>query len=227
MCGRYTLTASGEVLQRELNLERVHELGPRYNLAPMQVAPIVTNANPRDLTLARWGLLPAWAKDATMANRMINARSETLEEKKAFAQALQKRRCLVPCDGFFEWKKVGKAKQPLHITFQSKRLMTMAGLWATWRSPEGVDVVTFTIVTTASNPLIAAIHDRMPVFLDGKDRETWLGPATQDVTPFTALLHPWTGEALTMTEVSSRVNSVSVDDAECLAPPQSSQLSLL
>ncbi len=227
MCGRYTLTASGEILQRELNLERVHDVGPRYNLAPMQAAPIVTNAHPRELTLARWGLLPAWAKDPAMANRMINARCETLQEKKAFAQALEKRRCLVPCDGFFEWKKVGKVKQPLHITFASKRLMTMAGLWATWRSPEGVDVVTFTVVTTTANPFVSKIHDRMPVFLDGTDREAWLAPPTKDVSALVELLHPWTGEPLVATEVSARVNLVSNDDPQCLAPAEASQLSLL
>lgn len=230
MCGRYTLTVSGEILQRELNLERVHELGPRYNLAPMQAAPIVTNEAPRELTIARWGLLPPWAKDAAFASNTINARSETLREKKTFQHAFEARRCLVPADGFFEWKKAGKAKAPLHVTFSSKRLMTMAGLWSTWRSPEGLDVVTFTIVTVPANTFISTFHDRMPVFLDGDARAKWLAPATKDPSALEALatlLRPWQGEPLVTREVNPKVNSVSVDDPSCLESAKVVQLSLL
>lgn len=227
MCGRYTLATNPLELQRALNLDAIEALEPRYNIAPTQAAPIITHAAPRKLTLARWGLLPRWAKSARLAAKTINARAETLAEKASFKQALRDHRCLVPCDGFYEWKKHGAQRTPLNITASSGRVLTMAGLWSTWRSPEGLDVVTFTIITTDANEFMAPIHDRMPAFLEAGDRARWLSGPAQDTAGLLELLRPWRGEPLKAVEVSSKVNSVAVDDPSCLAPATSVQLTLL
>jgi len=226
MCGRYTLKSSAVELQREFNLETTPVLEARYNIAPTQAAPVILDKAPRELTLARWGLLPFWAKDAKEAHKMINARSETLTQKKAFAEALEHRRCLVPCDGFFEWKKDPTRRTPFYIASSAGHPLAMAGLYSTWRSPDGVDVLTYTIVTTRANEEVRGVHDRMPAFLDGDERARWLSGPTKDTEALLQLLHPWRGK-LALTEVSPHVNSVAADDPECIEPAKAVQLSLL
>jgi putative SOS response-associated peptidase YedK len=225
MCGRYTLRVSGKELQRELGLAEEPVLEARYNLAPTQ-APIVTQADPAHVTVARWGLIPHWAKDAQIAAKMINARAETLASKGAFHEALQRRRCLVPADGFYEWKRQGRTKQPMHVGLPAGGLVTFAGLWDLWRAPNGLDVVTFTIVTTAANPQLSTLHDRMPAFLGPKARALWLDPKVPEEA-LLQLLEPWRGEALRVYPVSSLVGSVEVDDPRCVEPAQQVQLDLL
>jgi putative SOS response-associated peptidase YedK len=228
MCGRYVLKASPAELKKVFHLEEVPEvLPPRFNIAPLQAAPVILDAAPKALTIARWGLLPHWAKDAKVASRMINARAETLSTRSAFKALLFDHRCLVPCDGFYEWKREGRARQPHFIHAASGELLAMAGLWSRWRSPEGLDVVTFTIITCASNPLVAPIHDRMPVFLDEAGRRAWLSHTGTDLASLMALLRPWDGAPLAEYAVSSRVNKATVDDPACLAPARTVQLGLL
>lgn len=228
MCGRYVLKASPAELQKVFHLEEVPEvLPPRFNIAPLQAAPVILDAAPKALTIARWGLLPHWAKDAKVASRMINARAETLATRGAFKELLPDHRCLVPCDGFYEWKREGRARQPHFIHAASGELLAMAGLWSRWRSPDGLDVVTFTVVTSASNPLVASIHDRMPVFLDEAGRKEWLSGTGTDLASLQRLLHPWDGAPLAEYAVTPHVNKATADDPACLEPARTVQLSLL
>jgi putative SOS response-associated peptidase YedK len=223
MCARYTLKANPLELQEEFSLQDTPTLAPRYNIAPTQEAPIITAVQPQLLTPARWGLIPSWAKDVSISTHTLNARAETIATKGVFKDSFAHRRCLVPVDGFYEWKHVGKMKQPLHITLQSHRPFSLAGLWDTWKTPDGVDLVTFTIVTTTSNAAMSAVHDRMPVFIAPEDRHRWL---TDDASA-SALLEPWKGEALELREVNPIVNKASVDDPRCLEPARTVQLPLL
>lgn len=228
MCGRYVLKASPAELKKVFHLEQVPEaLPPRFNIAPLQAAPIITDAAPKTLTVARWGLLPHWAKDTKIASRMINARGETLRRRGAFKELLADHRCLVPCDGFYEWKRDARLKRPHFIHAASGGLLAMAGLWSRWRSPDGLDVVTFTVITSASNELVRPLHDRMPVFLDEEGRRRWLSGPTHDLAALEELLHPWRGAALAEYEVTPHVNKATVDDPTCLEPARTVQLSLL
>lgn len=225
MCARYTVKSTDVELQKELGFSVVPH-APRYNLAPTQAAPIVLDSAPHQLTIAQWGLIPSWAKEASIASKLINARAESLSEKPAFKDAYAHRRCLVVADGFYEWRHAGRTSQPMYITLGSKRPFTMAGLWETWRAHAELTVVTFTIITTAANPFMAGLHDRMPVIIDREQRAQWLGHATTG-EQLQALLQPWHGESLAAYEVSPHVNSVAVDDPKCIAPATQVQLSLL
>jgi putative SOS response-associated peptidase YedK len=225
MCGRYVLKASPAELQKVFHLDELPEgLHARFNIAPLQAAPIILDASPRTLTIGRWGLLPRWAKEPKIASRMINARAETLSERRAFKDLVAHHRCLVPCDGFFEWHREGRAHQPHYIHAASGELLAMAGLWSRWRAPDGLEVVTFTVITTAASPVIAPIHDRMPVFLDEAGRRAWLTDA--DVS-LPTLLRPWDGTPLVEHAVSTHVNTAAVDDPSCIAPASTEQLRLL
>jgi putative SOS response-associated peptidase YedK len=224
MCGRYVLKTSALDLERELHLEEAPVLEPRYNIAPLQAAPVLLGSGPRRLTLARWGLLPRGARDPRLASRLINARAETLTRTGAFKGLLAAHRCLVPCDGFYEWTRDGALRVPHYIHPATPRLLTMAGLFSPWRSPDGLEVVTFTVVTTRANATVSPLHDRMPVFLDERDRERWLQGPFDDVA---ALLAPWEGAPLAEYQVERTVNSAAVDDPRCLEPASAVQLSLL
>ena len=227
MCGRYVLKASALDLQAEFHLDEVPQLSARYNIAPLQAAPIILDAAPRKLSVAQWGLLPHWAKDAKLAHQLINARAETLTEKGVFKELLEKHRCLVPCDGFYEWRHEGKQRLPHFVHQENGHLLAMAGLWSRWRSPEGMDLDTFVIVTTRANGELQSLHDRMPVMLDAEGRQRWLSGPTHDLAALEELLHPWHQSKLEVTEVSQHVNSVTVDDQRCLEPPAVQQLRLL
>lgn len=228
MCGRYVLKASPAELQKVFHLEHVPEaLPPRFNIAPLQAAPVILDASPKELTVARWGLLPHWAKDPKIASRMINARAETVAKRTAFKELLPGHRCIVPCDGFYEWRKTGRVHQPHFVHAASGEPLAMAGLWSRWRSPEGLDVLTFTVLTCAANPLVRPIHDRMPVFLDDEGRRRWLSGPAYDLAALEELLRPWHGAPLAEYEVSPHVNKASVDDPACLEPAHTVQLSLL
>lgn len=226
MCGRYVLKASTLDLKREFHLEEVPPLHARYNIAPLQAAPIIQAVQPKRLMLAQWGLLHAWAKDAKLAHQLINARAETLTEKNAFKDLLGTHRCLVPADGFYEWRHEGKQRLPHFIHPREAKLLAMAGLWSRWRSPDGLDVDTFTIITTAANDDVRTLHERMPIFLDGEARALWASD-THDLKALSALLVPPAAGQLVLTPVGTHVNSVSVDDERCLEAPATVQLSLL
>ena len=224
MCGRYTLKTDAKQIQAELGLDETPVLQPRYNIAPTQAAPIVTE--PGKLQLAQWGLIPHWAPDATIAGRLINARSDSLDTKPAFREAFKRRRCLVIADGFYEWQHHGKTSQPFFIHYASDKPFTLAGLWETWHAPNGLEVVSFTIVTTSANAFMSRLHDRMPVFLPREARAKWLA-ATDDPSSLKPLLESAPPEPLAAFEVERHVNSVAIDEPRCLEPAKQVQLSLL
>lgn len=221
MCGRFTLTASGEELARQFELDAEVELEARFNIAPSQdVASI--RAEPggaRWLSFQRWGLIPAWASDPAIGNRLINARSETVATKPAFREALSSRRCIVPADGFYEWSRGGAAHGPHWIRPRSSRLIGIAGLWESWKTPRGNRIESCTLLTTEANALLRPIHDRMPVILDPEVYGRWLDPGDGDPGALMSLLAPCPADWLEARPVGPRVNDVKFDDARCLDPP--------
>jgi putative SOS response-associated peptidase YedK len=223
MCGRFTVTVSGEDLFDEFGfVESYFDIRPRYNVAPMQLAPVLLRGDDGALGIAgfRWGLVPVWAKDAAIGNRMINARAETVAEKPTFRAAFRQRRCLVPADGWYEWRREGTRKVPMWIHLRSRRPFAFAGLWERWRAGEDTDWLnTFTIVTSDAAPGIRHIHDRMPVVLPRGERDRWLDPAT-DPGALRALLRPYAGDDLEAWPVSTLVNSPRNDLPECVRPTE-------
>jgi putative SOS response-associated peptidase YedK len=222
MCGRYTLTAPGEIVAEIFELVDVPPILPRYNLAPTQeaaVVRIVKPGAPRTLAALRWGLIPYWAQDPAIGNRMINARAESVAEKPAYRDSFRRRRCLVPADGFYEWKKLdAKTKQPYLIHRQDRRPFAFAGLWSSWRSPESGPLETFTILTTSPNDLMRRLHDRMPVILDPRDYAAWLDPANRDAAHLQSLLAPAPDGGWQATPVSRAVNHPAHDAPDCIEP---------
>lgn len=226
MCGRYVLKASTLELSREFHLDEVPQWSARYNIAPMQAAPIIQSSAPRRLLIAQWGLLPHWTKDVKIAHQLINARSETIEKKAVFRELISTHRCIVPADGFYEWHREGKQRLPHFIHLPDSKLLSLAGLWSRWRSPDGLDVDTFTIITAAANDDMKELHARMPIFFDPEQRALWLSD-TRDEAAVKELLKPPPAKQLMLTAVSTHVNSVAVDDERCLEPPATVQLRLL
>ena len=219
MCGRYTQTADPAKLTQRFRLEPPNsDIIRRYNIAPTQNAPVIANDAPQRLRLMRWGLIPSWAKDETIGNRMINARAETLAEKPSFKKPLERRRCLVLADGFYEWRKVAaRAKIPVRIVLKSREPFAFAGLWDVWRDPEEHDIPTFAIITTAANELLEPIHDRMPVILRPEDEEKWLDPKPTDPVKLNPFLKPYPAEEMESYDVSPIVNSPRNDVPKCVA----------
>lgn len=222
MCGRYTLIHGlGELKDRFGFRGEGLDLLPRYNLAPGQEAPvIVSDGGRRVVRMMRWGLVPVWAKDEKIGNRMINARSETLAEKPAFRRLLTKRRCLVLADGFFEWRTIPgrKGKYPIRLVLNGEGPFAFAGLWDAWKSPEGGTLESFTIITTAANKLIQPIHERMPVILKKKDEELWLDPDVDDADALSALLKAYPDREMKYYDVSRAVNNPRNDSPACITP---------
>lgn len=222
MCGRYTLTSSGDEVALLFDLSEIPSLPPRYNLAPTQEAAVVrvpAPGAPRHLDFLRWGLVPYWADDPKIGNRMINARSEGVADKPAYRSSFRKQRCLIPTDGFYEWKKEGKLKQPFHIRRKDRHPFAFAGLWARWKPKEGggEPLDTYTILTTGSNELIRPLHDRMPVILDRESFDLWLDPSVDDRERLQKLLVPYDGNVMETVPVSRTVNSPANDSPDCLA----------
>ena len=218
MCGRYMMTTSLEAIQRLFQVSDRPNLAARYNVAPTQRVPIVRlqpERTGRELVLVRWGLIPHWAKDAKIGNRLINARAESVARTPAFRDAFRHRRCLVVADGFYEWRTRGGPRHPYLVRMASREPFAFAGLWARWRSPEGEGVASCTIVTTTANPLLSTIHDRMPVLLAPADYEAWLEADSEEAQ---ALLEPRDDAELEVVAVSDRVNNVRNDDADVIAP---------
>ena len=206
MCGRYSLILTiGELQNRfEFDGERLG-YAPAYNIAPTQNVLTVVGGESRRGRYMRWGLLPFWAKDVSIGSRMINARAETVAEKPSFRNALRRRRCLVLADGFYEWQRVGKSKRPMRIVMRSGEPFAFAGLWETWRDPEGTVIPSCTIITTTPNDLLKSIHNRMPVILEVED--FWLDESVDDPATLTSVLTPYPAEEMEVYEVSSGVNS--------------------
>jgi putative SOS response-associated peptidase YedK len=223
MCGRFSLRARLNELLEDFDIDEpcVPFWEPRYNIAPTQSV-VVVRAKPsagskREAALLRWGLIPAWASDPSIGNRLINARSETVAEKPAFRNALARRRCLVAADGFFEWKTEGKVKQPYFIHFSDDRPFAFAGLWECWVGPDHSCTESCTILTTAANELMRPIHERMPVVVSNRDYAAWLDPKLQDAHVLLPLLVPYAGDGMEAYTVSQTVNSPRRDVPECVS----------
>lgn len=221
MCGRFTLSTAADIVADVFDLADIPELRPRYNIAPTQTVTAVVAGPPPSRRAAsfRWGLVPGWAKDLKLGARMINARSETVASKPAFRSAFKRRRCLVPADGFYEWIRVGKDKQPMLIGMADGGVFGMAGLWEHWNSPEGQVVETCTVLTGAPNEVAAQVHDRMPIILPPDAWDTWLDPRMCDRGSLEALLVPYPADRMAARPVSRRVNNVRNDDPGCLEAP--------
>jgi putative SOS response-associated peptidase YedK len=217
MCGRYVFTSPLEAIQAMFKFDQMTNLGPNYNVAPTHEMPIVRRKKGdrrNELIIARWGLIPHWAKDTKIGYSTINARSETAAAKPAFRDAFKRRRALIPADGYFEWKRDGKQKQPYLIRMKGGGPFAFAGLWATWRPPEGEEMTSYTIMTTEPNELMKDIHDRMPVILGPDDHDRWLDLDADS----TELLKPYPSEWLEAYPVDKRVGNVRNNDVELVEP---------
>ena len=222
MCGRFTLTADPSDLQEAfywVNFGNT-DFSPRYNIAPTQGVPVVTNKGENKLDFFTWGLVPFWAKDPSIGSRMINARSETLAEKPSFRNAFKRRRCLVLADGFYEWQKIpeSKTKIPTYIRMKDGKAFAFAGLWENWHSPDGSQILSTTIITTQPNELLKPIHNRMPVILPEEAYDAWLTPGEADPQTLTPLLGPFDANLMEAYPVSRLVNNPRNDTPDCIRP---------
>jgi putative SOS response-associated peptidase YedK len=224
MCGRFSLRArNAAILAEYFDIADVPLLKVRYNIAPSQPAPVVRlkpgQINPRrEMVLMRWGLIPGWAKDAAIGNRMINARAESLAQKPAFRAALRRRRCLIAADGFYEWQVTGRSRQPYFIRFRDDRPFAFAGLWESWEGADHSAIDSCTIITTAAGDMIRPIHDRMPVILPPEAYEVWLDPAVENFDVIASLLVPFYSPEMEVYQVSTLVNKAAHDGPECIEP---------
>jgi putative SOS response-associated peptidase YedK len=222
MCGRYRLSRRKQIVEEYFDSgPSDDDWSPRYNIAPTQPVPVVRQ-NPkepiRQLSLMKWGLIPSWSKDGAGAAGMINARSETASTKAAFRDPLKFRRCLIPADGFYEWQRTGKTKQPFCFEINDGELFAFAGLWEGWKDPNGNWIRTCSILTTAPNVVTAAVHDRMPVIIDPDSYDVWLDPGMSNVDAASELLMPYDARQMRCYPVSTRINHVANDDEECSRP---------
>ncbi len=223
MCGRFTLRAPASVVAAQFGLFEMPPFAPRFNIAPTQPVAVVRHSPEepepqRELVWLRWGLIPSWAKDPAIGNRMINARAETVAEKPAYRAAFRRRRCLVAADGFYEWQRTGGRKQPHFIRLRDDRPFAFAGLWEAWEGADHSYVESCTLLTTEPNELMRPIHNRMPVILAEGDYERWLDPAVQKPEPLVPLLRPFPAEPMVAYPVSTYVNSPTRDDSRCIQP---------
>lgn len=225
MCGRYTLTRLENLLQYFPWVKEKPPGSPRYNIAPTQPVLAITNTHSDHFEPMHWGLIPSWAKDPAIGSRMINARAETLADKPAFRTALRRRRCLVPADGFYEWRKDGpKLKTPMYIRMKGGRPFAFAGLWDVWHSPDGSPLLSCTLITTKPNTVVESIHDRMPVILREADYQRWLARDEQEGEAMTDLLAPYPAEEMEAFPVSRLVNSPANESPDCVRPAEPTTL---
>lgn len=220
------MTTVPEAMRALFDFVNLPNLAPRYNVAPTQSAAVVRldESGVRELSMLRWGLLPSWAKDASMAAKMINARSETVADKPSFREAFRKRRCLIPADGFYEWRMEDGRKQPFRIGMKGGAPFAFAGLWERWCATvastgiaEGETVETFTIITSPANDKLRPIHARMPVILPPETFDRWLD-AANDAAGLLSLLGPYPAEPMAFYRVGTAVNNARNDDPSCIAP---------
>lgn len=217
MCGRFTIILPPEVLAEIFGLSELPRIEARYNIAPTQeVVVIRQNAEgARQLVTMKWGLLPAWAKDPHIGNKLINARCETVHEKPAFRQAIRTRRCIIPASGFYDWTHTDK-KIPFYVSMADGSPMGFAGIWDSWKAPDGSRIESFAILTTNANSLIAPIHDRMPVILHPAEFDLWLDRDITEPEKLTRLYHPYPSDLLKAWPVSSLVNSPRNETPACI-----------
>lgn len=221
MCGRFTLTLDPDELREAFDLSTMPaQWVPRYNIAPSQPLAVIVDAERRALEFLRWGLVPSWAKDISIGQKMINARSETITEKPSFRTAFARRRCLIPADGFYEWTKPDRSRNLPAVAHYFRRRgrqpFAFAGLWEFWQSPEGNELKTCTILTTTANPLVQPVHERMPVLFAPTQAWQWLQPLS--ASELLALLRPFPAEEMEAYPVSQAVNDPRSDDPLCIQP---------
>lgn len=219
MCGRFTITDPLDAIMERYyaSLADGFEYRPNYNAAPMQYIPtIIGSKEGNRLGSLRWGLVPVWAKDDKIGNKMINARAETIAEKSAFKRLISSKRCIIPTNGFYEWRKDGSAKQPMRILMKDDRLFSLAGLYDTWTDPDGNKLSTCTIITTEPNSLMEDIHNRMPVILRSEDEAEWLGRDNDDVQSLLRLLKPYLASEMRSYEVPKEVGNVRNNNEDLL-----------
>jgi putative SOS response-associated peptidase YedK len=228
MCGRYRLSKRKQLVEEHFDVppddSDNDDWIPRYNIAPTQPIPVIRQNSKkpiREMSLMRWGLIPMWAKDASGAAKMINARSETASTQSAFRDAMKFRRCLIPADGFYEWQKKGSAKQPFCFEINNGELFAFAGLWERWKNPKDDKwIETCSILTTKPNDVTSPIHDRMPVIVHPEDYDLWLDPGMTNAEAASDLLKPYDPQLMRSFPVSNKINSVVNDDETCSAPLQ-------
>lgn len=220
MCGRYSLVASIDELEGRFGFDGSDVAhSPSYNVAPTQgVLTVLAESEARCAVRMRWGLIPSWAREASIGSRMINARAETVAEKPSFRTALRRRRCLVLADGFYEWRRTSAGKRPMRITMTSGEPFAFAGLWDTWRDPQDEAVTSCTIITTRANDLLRPIHDRMPVILHRDQEDLWLDHDVQEPDVLREVLIPYSPDSMKAYEVSTLVNSTSNEGPELSVP---------
>jgi putative SOS response-associated peptidase YedK len=223
MCGRYTITIEEEALLARFRIwESQGQHSPRYNVAPTQKNPVVlvNKKNKRIMTQMRWGLIPSWAKDESIGNRMINARMETITQKPSFKTAFMRRRCLVPADGYYEWKKPGTPgrKTPFRIVLKSREVFAFAGLWEIWRNKEGEVIPSYTIITTEADDMVGKVHPRMPVILRPENEDRWIDLTPKDSANLLKLLDPYPADSTEMYEVSPVVGKAIIDTEDLIKP---------
>jgi putative SOS response-associated peptidase YedK len=221
MCGRFTLSANAQRLQRSFPLFEIPEVPARFNIAPTQQVLALRQlgeARPR-ATLLRWGLIPFWAKEKKVGASLINARADSVATKPAFREAFRRRRCLIPADGFYEWRKGDKRapKQPFHIRREDEQPFGFAGLWERWTGEEPA-IESCTIITTDANDIVGPLHDRMPAILDPRDYARWLDPAPADPGLLSEMLRPYVSEPMIALPVGPFVNNVNHEGVNCLSP---------
>jgi putative SOS response-associated peptidase YedK len=227
MCGRFTLRTPASIVAEQFSLFALPQFPARYNIVPSQPVPVVRlGSDPsrpqREFVLLHWGLVPSWAKDAAIGNRLTNARAETAVDKPSFRAAFKRRRCLIVADGFYEWQRITKRPQPFYIHRKDDRPFAMAGLWESWEGAGHDYLESCTIITTEANDLMRPIHDRIPVILDPADYGTWLDPAIENGERITGLLHANDGTDWEAYPVSTAVNNPRNEGPELIerhAPP--------
>lgn len=218
MCGRFQLSVKGKQISERFNVEVFDEFyKPNYNCAPSQKLPVITNTEQNKLSFFKWGLVPFWAKDPKIGYKLINTRAETILEKPSFKNAFKKRRCLVPANGFYEWKK-DKNKTPYRIFLKSEAIFSMAGIWENWKDAEGRPLHSFSIITTKSNELMGSIHSRMPVILSPDDEKEWL--TNDDEKSLKALLAPFESAKMQAYTISKKVNTPKNNTDEIILPTE-------
>lgn len=221
MCGRFTLFDTAASLAEAFEVAEVPSLSPRYNIAPSQAVAAVRippSGGAREVVLLRWGLIPSWAKDPSLGDRMINARAETAAGKPAFRSAIRRRRCLVPASGFYEWKRTNGRKQPYYIRRPDGKPFAFAGLWESWEGPGQAAVESCAILTTSANELLLPIHDRMPVIVSPADYDLWLSLGIRDPAELARLFRPCPPEEMTAFPVGTAVNNPKTDSPQLIEP---------
>lgn len=221
MCGRFTLAVEAAELEAQFQgIQFPTQFAPRYNIAPSQPVLAIPNCREAIADFFIWGLVPSWAKDPSIGDRLINARGETLAEKPAFKGSYKYKRCLILADGFYEWKSAAgtKVKIPYYAQLQTRKPFGICGLWSEWRAPDGSEVRSCTIVTTTPNAVLAPIHNRMPVIIDARDRSAWLDPAPKLPEDLARLIRPYPAELMTAFPVSTLVNNPAADGPGCILP---------